>query len=229
MLYANNLFTFFERRHPVQGVFPHMPSIRDRRDERDERLEASAGDRLRDRYEDLKQLRITQPEREAAAARQALEKHTSASDALVASLRKQLEDARTQQPVAGSENESDAALRAENAELRRQLEAAKAASAPASAAVQGNAALEAKVTFYEMMTGMNVEFAAGDVAKCVVHCAASDDEDAPAAGAPPRRATFELHLSPEGGDEGDVEYVPTDLSALPAESLPEYLRETVRP
>ena len=41
------------------------------------------------------------------------------------------------------------------------LEAAKKSSPLASA-------LEAKVGFYEMMTGMSVELAAGDVAKCVV-------------------------------------------------------------
>ena len=39
--------------------------------ERDLELDASADDRLRDRYEDLKLLRVTQPEREAQAEAEA--------------------------------------------------------------------------------------------------------------------------------------------------------------
>ena len=182
-------------------------------------VEGSSGDQMRERYEQLKLLRVTQPEREAAAARKALEKVTSSSDELVASLRAQLAAAQGQ----GGDGSSEKALRAENADLRKRLEAAEAI---APAAVAGaTASLEAKVGLYELMTGMRVEIA-GDVAKCVVTCAApsSDDEAAPPA---ERSAAFELNLAPAEGDEGDIEYVPTDLSGLPVEQLPEYLRESI--
>ena len=85
------------------------------------------------------------------------------------------------------------------------------------------AALETKVNFYELMTGVRVEMA-GEVAKCVVRCASSDEAEA---GAPARTAAFELHLAPAEGDEGDIEYVPTDLTQCPTGKLPEYLRDTV--
>ena len=202
-----------------------MPSRE--RDHHDVEVSSGADDRMRKRYEELKLLRVTQPEREAAASRKALEKHTAAADALVASLRAQLAAAN---PTAGStsaeEDKAVAALRKENADLRRKLEEAqRGAAAPLSAAPSdASAALEAKVGFYEMMTGMSVELAAGDVAKCVVRCAPPSEEAATQTA--PRHASFELHLSPAEGDEGDVEYVPSDLSAV-QDDLPEYLLDSI--
>ena len=76
--------------------------------------------------------------------------------------------------------------------------AAERGSSSFGSACAAAAALAAKAEFYAMMTGMNVELA-GDVAKCVVSCAAPTD-DADEAAAPARRAAFELHLAPAEGD-----------------------------
>ena len=58
-------------------------------------------------------------------------------------------------------------------------------------------------------------------AQCQVQCLAEDDDSTQ------RRAAFDFHLSPEGADEGDVEYVPTDLSQACPEKLPGYMREPI--
>lgn len=206
--------------------------------EHHEIIELSGGsDLTRERYEELKLLRITQPEREAAAARKALEKHTAASDALVASLRAQLATAQPSGACSGADVGAEAALRAENAELRSKLEEAQTAAAAQSAAPpaaatadapsESIAALEAKISFYEMMTGMSVELASGDIAKCVIRCVVPSEEDEEAATqTAPRCAAFELHLSPKDGDEGDVEYVPTDVSSVD-DKLPEFLLDSI--
>ena len=195
-------------------------------------------ERLRQRYEELRALRETQPEKEATAARKALDKSREASDLLVATLRAEL--AKLQQPESTALQE----LRAENAALRGQLAEVASAASSASAAADpsvsapsppsSSSALEAKLEFYEMMTGMRVEMAEGDVARCVVACAAptDDQENDPSAAAaqppPPRRAAFEMRLKPEEGEPGvDLEYVPTDLSGCAEAELPEYLRESI--
>ena len=206
----------------------------------------STGDaRLRERYNELIMLRETQPEREAAAAREAMQKNRAASDALVASLRSQL--AAAQQgvaPPAGSGDESAelTQLRAENAELRRQLaEAPTAGAAAAATADTTTAAVDARLAFYEMMTGMRFELQ-GEVAKCTITCAKdadSDDEEENDENEPPpsrgskasaktRSAVFDLNLSPTEGDPGvDVEYVPVNLSGCEDGNLPEFLREPI--
>ena len=103
----------------VRGLVPrHVPHVVH---EEVEVVEGSSGDQMRERYEQLKLLRVTQPEREAAAARKALEKVTSSSDELVASLRAQLAAAQGQ----GGDGSSEKSLRAENADLRKRLEAAE--------------------------------------------------------------------------------------------------------
>ena len=51
------------------------------------RRDSTGDDRLRERYEELRLLRETQPEREAAACKQAMQKNRAATDKLVASLR----------------------------------------------------------------------------------------------------------------------------------------------
>jgi hypothetical protein len=164
-----------------------------------ERDSLSSEDRLRERYEELKQLRETQPERDAAHARQALEKHTAASDALVASLRAEIAASKeNQQPSAAA----DETLRKENAELRARL-----------------AECEARTAFFQTMTGLDLDLdSAAQVARCSVGAGAGADGV--------RRAAFEVHLAPVDGDEGDIEYVPTDLSAC-AEHLPEYLQDSI--
>ena len=196
-----------------------------------ERDECEGGDTLRDRYESLKLLRLTQPEREASAALKALEKATTASDALVASLRKQIVAAGgtpTDTTAADEAEQELVQLRADNASLRAELDSAPSASATTPAGsrdgrwrpVEEVARLEERLAFYEMMTGISVEMS-GQTAKCVVRCADPDEQAAA------RTAAFELQLAPAEGEEGEVEYVPTDLSELPPDQLPEYLRDTI--
>lgn len=193
-------------------------------------------ERLRQRYDELRALRETQPEKEAAAARKALDKSREASELLVAALRAEVAKLQEKQPPVSVALEE---LRAENAALRAQLDEKTAAAAlPSSSSAAATTALEAKVEFYQLMTGMSVELAAGDVFKCVVTCTPPADEDqenveptsTAAAVLPPkpRRAEFELRLSPEDGEPGvDVEYVPTDLSQCSEAPLPEYLKEAI--
>ena len=200
-------------------------------------------DSLRERYEELRALRETQPEKEAAAARKALDKSREASELLVAALRAEVAKLQEKQPPVSVALEE---LRAENAALRTQLatanaaaaSAASSAAAPSSSSSSSSATLEAKVAFYALMTGMSVELAAGDVFKCVVTCtppAGEDQENAEptstaAAVLPPkpRRAEFELRLlSPENGEPGDVEYAPIDLSGCADAKLPSYLKEEI--
>ena len=138
---------------------------------------------LRARYEDLLNIRETKPEREAAASRQALERHMTATEALVASLHADLERARAA-PLpapdaadAAALRDDNAALREECAALRRRLEqqplaapaaaAAPAAERSAAQAAAATSALEQQVAFYTMMTGMGVELV-GEVATCAV-------------------------------------------------------------
>ena len=83
---------------------------------------------LRARYEELKTLRETQPEREAAAARSALDKCRSTSDDLVGALRAEVAKLQEKQPPVSVALEE---LRAENAALRTQLATANAAAATA--------------------------------------------------------------------------------------------------
>lgn len=204
------------------------------------RRDSTGDDRLRERYEELRLLRETQPEREAAACKQAMQKNRAATDKLVASLREQLAAAQQGAPAASSancdENAALAELRAENAELKRQLESASAAAPANHTALT---ALKAKLQFYELMSGLRCELT-GDVAKCTVTCALSteDDENEPpsrasrasmSSAAPKMRsAAFELHLNPADGEDGiDLEYVPTDLSGCEDGKLPEYLRESI--
>ena len=112
--------------------------------------DAVGGDsRLRRRYEELFELRETRPERDAAQAREALQKSHAASETLIASLRAELtqckENAQPRNNVDAPEpqpSSSEAQLRAENAELRRELERARSASAAATAAAAAAAAAE---------------------------------------------------------------------------------------
>ena len=193
------------------------PSIRER--EHHDESDSPSQSKLRDRYEELKALRLTQPEREAQAARKTLEKHTKAADALVASLRAQLAAAGgTEAPPPPTPADDSAKLREENAELKRQLAANSSKRWATPPALEE---AEAKVSFYELMTGMKIEVRDGLVAQCQVQCLAEDDDSTQ------RRAAFDFHLSPEGADEGDVEYVPTDLSQACPEKLPGYMREPI--
>ena len=200
---------------------------------------ASADDKIRSRYDELRVLRETQPEREAAACREAMHKSRQAAETLIVSLKEQLAAAQqAQAPAAVQESEALAALRTENEQLRRQLAASQAtASSPPSASSD---ALKARVSFYELITGMQVQLS-GEVATCTVSCEApGGDDDAPPTPAakspratsgatrPPRTAVFELNLNPADGEPGlDVEYVPTDLSGCADAELPEYLRESI--
>jgi hypothetical protein len=183
------------------------------RPERERDSVSLADERLRERYEELRSLRETQPEREASHARQALQKCRTSSDALVAQLKAQLAAVQSGSGVA-SEDEV-AQLKAENAELRRQL-----------AATTAPPATDARISFYEIMTGMSVEMQ-GDLAKCTVVCAAPEDEDEETPAPPPHRISFEIDLVPAEGDPGDISYAPTDLSGCADANLPEYLRESI--
>ncbi len=188
--------------------------------DRPDRRDSLSDERLRERYEDLRSLRETQPEREATAAQAALAKLTTDSEALVASLRKQIAHLKRSSPTTVVEPEGGAAeladavslaekLQAENARLKS--EAAKAAAAVGSSGSDASTA-EAKVRVYEMMTGTKIEMD-GQVARCT--CAVGD-----------KRAVFGIDMSPADGDADDVEYLPTDLTDC-SEKLPEYLREPI--
>ena len=208
---------------------------------RDHHSRLSTGDtRLRERYDELRVLRETQPERESSACKEMMQKSKAASDKLIALLREQLAAAQQgkQQPEAKATEQALTTLRAENTKLHHQLEianaAASAAAAAATTAAALDAALEAKLAFYELMTGMRCELS-GDVATCKVMCAVPTDDDANAAQTPcssapvkTHSALFELHLKPPDGEVNvDIEYVPTDLSGCDDGSLPEYLREPI--
>lgn len=191
-------------------------------------------DQLRKRYKELSALRETQPERECAAARSALEKTVASSETLVTSLRTELAQLKRSAPDAQSASDELARAKAaaeqlqeENGELQRRLAAAEAvaetaaemAAAPAPSAAP-SAAQQAVLGFYEMMTGMSVEVeGSAKKARCVVSAAGDEGGEA-------RRAVFELDLAPADGEAEDVEYVPTDLTGC-ADRLPEYLRESI--
>eukprot|EP00966_Prymnesium_polylepis_P205424 4760306-Prymnesium_polylepis.1 len=59
----------------------------------------------------------------------------------------------------------------------------------------------------------------GERANCTL-CAASEDAAAR------RTVSFELDMAPAGGDDGDVGYLPTDLTQCD-DRMPEYLREEI--
>ena len=192
--------------------------------DRPDRRDSLSDERLRERYEDLRSLRETQPEREATAAQAALAKLTTDSEALVASLRKQIAHLKRSSPTTVVEPEGGAAeladavslaekLQAENARLKSEV--AKAAAAVGSSGSDASTA-EAKVRVYEMMTGTKIEMD-GQVARCT--CAVGDKGEE-------RRAVYAVDMSPADGDADDVEYLPTDLTDC-SEKLPEYLREPI--
>ena len=199
-------------------------------------------DDIHARYETLVNLRETQPERAAAAATSALQKSRKSSEALIAALRAEIDAYKENKQLgctASLPSDELTAARAESADLRRQLADARAKLAATSqsgvaAAVAPSSPpptnLEARLAFYEMATGMRVEMD-GDVARCVVSIepASEDAEDEVVIrGAKPKRNTvaFDLSLAPEEGEEGEVEYIPTDLSECSA-YLPEYLRDSL--
>lgn len=197
--------------------------------EREHHLDANpnGGDsRLRRRYEELFELRETRPERDAAQAREALQKSHAASEALIASLRAELAQCKENtQPsntnVDSGPSPDEAQLRAENVQLRRELELARTASAaaaaePAKTGADGDAA--ARLAFYEMITGLRVEMDnSHKIARCAVRGGSATSSSV---------AAFELHLAPAEGEPDDVEYIPTDLSACAAR-LPEYLQDSI--
>ena len=179
-----------------------------------------ADDRLRKRYQDLVQIRETQPEREAAAACEALEKNRSASDALIASLREQVALAKENQSLQRSTTAQcptavEQQLRAETDELKRQL-------ADARLALQQQRGSDAdihKIAFYELMTGMRVECdGPNNVTRCVISAQNGTSQTA--------SASFEIHTEPADGDPGDIEYVPTNIDGC-AERLPEYMQDAL--
>jgi hypothetical protein len=196
-------------------------------------------DDIHARYETLVNLRETQPERAAAAATSALQKSRKSSEALIAALRAEIDAYKENKQLgctASMPSDELTAARAESADLRRQLADARAKlaatsqSGVAAAVAPSSQPLEARLAFYEMATGMRVEMD-GDVARCVVSIepASEDAEDEVVIrGAKPKRNTvaFDLSLAPAEGEEGEVEYIPTDLSECSA-PLPEYLRDSL--
>ena len=101
-------------------------------------------ERLRQRYEELRALRETQPEKEATAARKALDKSREASDLLARS------SGACQTPTESQLQE----LRAENAALRGQLAESPPPPPPPPPPILGvgfspplSSALEAKLEF----------------------------------------------------------------------------------
>lgn len=209
-----------------------VSEVSERERDEDER-DAACDDRLRSRYDELRLLRETQPEREAAAARKALEALRKASDSLVASLRDELDECKENirssttatattaaaaaavTEAAAASDEALAALRTENDNLRQQLREAQQQPLLAEPPQAG----AEKIALYEMLTGLSLECVVGDVARCELR--------APEGEVARRRLAFELHLKPADGDSGDLEYIPTDLSDCGGAALPEYLREPI--
>ena len=208
------------------------------------RMSEALVDDIHARYESLVNLRETQPERAAAAATSALLKSRKSSEAIITALRAEIDSYKENKQLpsgctASLPFDELTAERAESADLRRQLADARAKLAATTqsgvaAAVAPSSPpptnLEARLAFYEMATGMRVEMD-GDVARCVVSIepASEDAEDEVVIrGAKPKRNTvaFDLSLAPEEGEEGEVEYIPTDLSECSV-YLPEYLRDSL--
>lgn len=202
---------------------------------------AMLDDDIHARYESLVNLRETQPERAAAAATSALQKSRKSSEALIAALRAEIDAYKENKQLAAGctasmPSDELTAARAESADLRRQLADARAKlaatsqSGVAAAVAPSSQPLEVRLAFYEMATGMRVEMD-GDVARCVVSIepASEDAEDEVVIrGAKPKLNTvaFDISLAPAEGEEGEVEYIPTDLSECSA-PLPEYLRDSL--
>ena len=182
--------------------------------ERDHHDSAEAG--LRERYEELRELRETLPEKEAARMHQAMQKVQATADKVIKDLRQQLEQQRSNATEALQGVTMAESLHAENEKLRAELQQARAGLPTAPAAFTEDTSSRQLVAFYEMMTGMRVRMER-DVAHCTL-CAASDDAT--------KRHTvgFELNMAPP--EDGELGYKPTNLTEC-AERLPEYLQDEI--
>ena len=178
---------------------------------------------VKSRYEELVNLRETQPEREAAAAISALQKSRRSSEALISALRAEILACKENHPAGGIAaaacvTNPSAELTAENERLRSELDQARAALAISQKPTSAD--LEARLAFFELLTGLRIEEMSGNVARCVVSVESAKE------GAGSHMAKFDLDMEPADGEPGDVEYVPTDLSEC-APSLPEYLKDSI--
>ena len=173
---------------------------------------------MRKKYEELVELRETEPEREAKRVLQTLELSQQTSDEVIRTLRAELEQCKQvsrhhqQRSLTVSTTIADAvdvaeALDHQNGELRQKIEAL-------TPGAQKNAALnlEKQLILMEDLTGLRVR-GMGDGTKANI-CSGE------------RQLAFEIDLEPDDGDEGDLGYAPIDLSGA-KEGLPDYLRESI--
>ena len=178
---------------------------------------------LKRQYNELRELRETQPEKQAASMAQAMEKSRASSEALISSLRSELEEHRRNEIELSQAVSMAESLQSENTLLRQELARAGGAILPASSASHTSELNDQRrlVAFYELITGIRVNLDdKGERAHCTLRVA-SDEGSA-------RTVAFDLSLSPGGMEDasGEVEYMPTDVSGV-EDRLPEYLREEI--
>ena len=164
------------------------------------------------RYDELRELRETEAEADAAKMRKALQSTRDKSERLISSLREELAQQKQSTVDLTSAVALAEKLEAENAALRQQL-----AAAGGPAVGQSSSADASVLKFMEMMTGLAVKIQ-GSKAQCTLN-ATSEEGVA-------RKAAFEVDLAPADGEEGEIEYVPTDLSEV-ADRVPEYLTDSI--
>ncbi|KAL3916723.1 MAG: hypothetical protein SGPRY_006697 [Prymnesium sp.] len=186
-----------------------MPSA-GRRDPADENAD-------RTRYEALRELRETKPEREAARMVKAMQNTKDASQALIAELRKELEQQSKKQAELSEAVTLAEVLQQENEQMRAELEATRERLAEQASHPTSNAL----VNFYQMVTGMRVRIE-GEKATCSI-CAASQSEKQAAVY---NSISFQLDMAPDGSDKGEIGYLPIDLTKS-GHQIPEYLRDEI--
>jgi len=164
--------------------------------------EVSEGNSLRRKYDELRDLRCTQPEEEAKRLAASLEDVQRTSEALVSSLRSELELRADGDAAPAHAAPEDAAP--PSAALTLEVEALRAR-------VQQ---METVVSVYAMFTGMSV--VVGDDGR-TVNCCCKGQE---------RSHAFTVDMSPEDGDAGELGYAPASGDKA-CKELPDYLQEGI--
>ena len=183
----------------------------------------SSGDPLRSKYDELLQLRETEPEGEVKRLAAALEEAHRSSSLVIDRLRAEVErhEASAREFAEGVEMAD--ALQAENAALRAQLadsnpNAIVPSGRPAAADAARVEELEAKLAVYELLTGIKIESTDGEAQTVSCRCTAAAD--------PSQAIDFELDFAPVDGEDGEIGYVPS-AATTEIEALPDYLREEI--
>eukprot|EP00310_Coccolithus_braarudii_P015238 CAMPEP_0183333098 /NCGR_PEP_ID=MMETSP0164_2-20130417/2077_1 /TAXON_ID=221442 /ORGANISM="Coccolithus pelagicus ssp braarudi, Strain PLY182g" /LENGTH=210 /DNA_ID=CAMNT_0025501935 /DNA_START=12 /DNA_END=644 /DNA_ORIENTATION=+ len=171
----------------------------------------AADNKLRQRYEQLRELRESGPEHEAKRARTALLEATCAASEHVELLKAEVETHKRAALDLSQSVEIAEALQAENAQLRSQLDALRAG---ASAARDGSRQL----ALYEALTGIKLDVSEGSVVRCT--CTGT-----PVEGGDLRKWIFSVDESADGAD-GEWGYIPA-VEGGAGLDLPDYLQEEI--